>query len=142
MPEGEIILSVEGAIGAQNDGTAARFDFDMLSALGTETIVTSTTWTDGVIEFTGVPVVAVLNAVDASGTTVTASALNDYASTMPIELLEESGAILAFTMDGERMSRRDKGPLWLIFPWDDKPVYARPEYKIHAVWQLNRLTVE
>ncbi len=141
LPAGEVMLSVEGAITITNDADRAVFDLEMLRSLGDARITTSTPWTDGIIEFSGVRVVDVLAAVAAAGDEVTASALNDYASTMPVALLEESGAILAFEMNGAAMPRRDKGPLWLIFPWDERPEYKMPGIKVHAVWQLNRLVV-
>ncbi len=57
----------------------------MLNALGSHRVVTHTPWTDGAAVFTGVLARDVLDAVGAKGTSVLATALDDYASEIPIQ---------------------------------------------------------
>lgn len=141
-PKGHVILKVDGAISNPNADGAAHFDLEMLKALGTTTIVTHTSWTDGAIRFEGVLARSVLSAVGANGKAVRAEALNDYTSVIPFEEFRNHDVILAFAMDGKRLSRRDKGPLWIIYPWDDNPDLKSPDRASYAVWQLRRLTVQ
>jgi len=83
-----------------------------------------------------------MTAVGASGKAVRAEALNDYSSVIPLEEFRNHDVILAFAMDGKELTRRDKGPLWIIYPWDDNPDLKSPDRASYAVWQLRRLTVQ
>ena len=76
VPSGATVLTVGGLIGNRNAGGEARFDIDTLRALGVETFTTSTIWTDGPRVFTGVPLDALLAAVEPSGQTLVATALS------------------------------------------------------------------
>lgn len=142
VPEDQVILTVSGAIETANQAETAVFDRTMLEALPQVTIRTTTSWTDGVTEFEGPRVADVLESTGANGETVTAIALNDYAVPIPANDFEEYDVILALRMNGETMSRRDKGPIWIIYPRDDFPELATVEYNARWVWQLRELRVE
>jgi len=68
-------------------------------------------------------------------------ALNDYAVTIPVADLEDAAPILATRMNGETMSVRDKGPYWVVFPYDSDPKYSTETNYARSIWQLNRLKV-
>ena len=140
-PAGEVILVVRGDIANSNVDGEAHFDRDMLEALGLGTMATTTMWTDGRVTFEGVPAQRLLEAVGASGTEVVAEALNEYSSTIPMGDFSEYSVLLAMTMDGEPMTRRDKGPIWIVYPWDDFPELNNSDKHINSVWQLQSLTV-
>lgn len=142
VPEGEPILVVSGAITSTNDGDTAVFDRQMLEALGTETIVTKTPWFDGETEFRGVRLDVLMEAVGAKGETLTAVALNDYVTTIPMQDLSEFGVILALQKNGEYMSVRDKGPLFIIYPFDSDPALRAQTYYARSAWQVAKLIVE
>jgi len=112
-----------------------------LDALEQVTFTTTTIWTDGETRFSGVPLKAVLAHLGADGGAVEMVALNDYAVTMPVEKLEEDAPIIATRMNGETMSVRDKGPYWVVFPYDRDPKYSTEVYYSLSIWQLNRLKV-
>lgn len=141
-PEGDIVLTVTGAIVVTNKDGAAVFDMDMLKALPATTFKTSTIWTDGVNEYTGVALDDFLAAVGAKGDTVHAIALNDYAVDIPASDAVKGGPIIAYEMDGEVMSVRDKGPLWIIYPFDSSTDYRKETIYARAIWQLDRLKIE
>jgi hypothetical protein len=139
-PVGEVILTIDGAIGASNAGNAADFDLQMLEAMPKATITTSTPWTEGTVTFEGVFLKDLLTHVAAGGEHISAIALNDYAAPLPASDAD-TGVIVAYKVNGEYMPVRSKGPLWIMYPFD-----ARPELKTEAVysrcaWQLRRLTV-
>ena len=136
-PAGEVILTVSDASGEH----VARFDHAMLEALPQASVVTTTDWTDGQHTFTGPLARDVLAAAGVSGTTVDAGALNDYHVTMPAADFAEWDVILAMTIDGEVLSVRDKGPLWIVYPRDEHPELALPEINSRWVWQLQSLTL-
>lgn len=138
-PRGEIVLTISGSIGRTNTEGRAEFDLAMLRGLGVTRITTNTIWTDGASSYEGVPLSAVLRAVEATGALVTATALNDYSVTFPVAEVETSAPIIAFLRDGLPMSVRDKGPLWVIYPYDDSPAYRTEMVYARSIWQLDRL---
>jgi hypothetical protein len=44
-------------------------------------------------------------------------------------------------MDGNAMSVRDKGPLWVIYPYDSDAAYRTEVIYSRSIWQLDRLEV-
>ena len=135
------ILEISGSITQTNQGDTAVFDRAMLEAIGQATIVTRTPWIDGVSTYEGVPLQALMEAVGASGDTVTAIALNDYVTTIPLSDFAEHGAILALRFNGEYMSVRDKGPLFIIYPFDSDPDLRTQTYFGRSAWQVKQLIV-
>ncbi len=140
-PVGKVILRIDGAIGRTNRDGAAVFDRAMLEALPSATIVTRTPWTDGETTFEGPLARSVLGLVEAQGTEVWAAALDDFAATIPIDDFERYDVILALKMNGEPMRIRDRGPLWVIYPWSDHPSLITETYHGRSVWQLKSLQV-
>lgn len=141
-PSGPVILEVEGRIGNTNrDGTAV-FDLAMLEDFGGTTLVTGTPWTEGVVTFEGISGARLLELIEPAGDTVTALALNDYSAELPVSDFREMGLLLAYKLDGEPMSVREKGPLWIVFPYEDIPEDQQNSYQARSVWQLKRLTFE
>jgi hypothetical protein len=41
--------------------------------------------------------------------------------------------------DGKKLSRRDKGPLWLMYPISDNAELADPRYIHRLIWQVIRI---
>lgn len=140
-PAGEPVLTVTGQIDNRNSGDAAVFDLAMLEAMDPVTVTTSTIWTDGVQEFRGVPLVRLMQEVGAHGGMIAASALNDYTVQIPMEDAVEGGAVLAFEANGEELSVRDKGPLWVIYPYDANKDYQSEVIYSRSIWQVAKLDV-
>ena len=142
QPKGEVILTVTGRIENRNSPEGARFDRAMLEALGTEKLRTSSPWTDGVVEFEGVPARAVMRAVGAAGERVVASALNDYEIDIPLQDFEDYPVLFALKMNGQDLTVRDRGPIWIVYPRDDHAELRNERVNARWVWQLSGLTVE
>ncbi len=140
-PAGPILLTVTGDIEVTNSDGAALFDRNMLEAMPARTIKTSTIWTKGVNEFTGVPLDVLLDRLGVDGGELQARAINDYAVSIPVADAVENGPILAYAMDGEPMSVREKGPLWVVYPYDDVPEYQTEVIYSRSIWQLDRIEV-
>ena len=143
QPEGQVILRISGDLERGNivddTQTIAEFDLEMLRHFEAKTISTSTIWSSGRSDFLGVPLAVVLKAVGAEGRTLRLTALNDYTIDMPVEMIEAEVPILAYEMNGALLSSRDKGPLWVIYPFDNGPQYQNEESYSRAVWQLVRI---
>jgi len=140
-PAGETILTVHGAITVTNTDGAAAFDMDMLQAMPAAEFATSTNWTEGVKTFRGVPLKALLDSLGAKGTKVTATALNNYSVEIPMDAIKDGVPIIAYTIDGETFPRRDKGPLWIVFPYDSSTDYQSELVYGWSIWQLADLTI-
>ncbi|MBB5703890.1 hypothetical protein FHS76_003803 [Ochrobactrum daejeonense] len=142
QPAGKPILVISGNISNTNVGNTAQFDRDMLEALGLQTIVTANPWYDGRIRFEGVSMEKLMTLVGAKGTKVTAVALNDYTSNIPMDDFRNFNVILALKRDGNYMPVRDKGPLFIIYPYDSDPQLQRQTYYTRSAWQVAKLIVE
>lgn len=139
--KGKPILVVSGSVKNTNGDKGAEFDREMLEGLGTITFKTMTPWFDEPVEFEGVPVRKVLAAAGAEGKEIVAVALNDYKASLPFADAEKFDVILALKRDGEYMAVRDKGPLFIVYPFDSKPELQRQVYYGRSVWQLAKLVV-
>lgn len=140
-PSGEVILSVNGAITATNGDGVAVFDLAMLEKLPQHEFKTTTIWTEGVVDFKGVLLTDLLAAVGATGTVLTATALNDYQIDIPISEITAEAPMLAYLANGEPMSVRDKGPLWVVYPYDQDEAYRTEQTYARSIWQVDRLAV-
>ena len=112
----------------------------MLRAMPAVKFRTGTPWTDGAAEFEGVLLADLFKAVGASGKSIKAAALNDYIADVDTQTLVSSGAILAYRMNGADISVREKGPLWIMFPFDKNPELKSETIYSQSVWQLRKMT--
>lgn len=142
QPQGPIILTITGDISTTNAAGRADFDRGMLEGLPQVILTTTTSWTDGAVTFEGPLVRDVLALVEADGERVTATALNDYAVEIPAVDFYDYDVILALLMDGQPMSVRDKGPIWIVYPRDLYAELQTVEYNARWIWQLRSLDVE
>ncbi len=136
-PTGRVILEIEGF--PSNGAAVMQFDRSMLEAMDTIEVVTDTPWTEGEIVFSGVLMRDVLDIADGQSGMIRAVALNDYAVDIPIADVLEHDVILALQRDGRNLTVRDKGPLWVIYPWLDNPRLRTELTYSRSIWQLRRL---
>jgi hypothetical protein len=141
VPTGEVILTIEGNIANTNGEGVAVFDLAMLDALPQRTTTTETPWYDDAQSFSGPVIQSLLEAIGAQGTTVTVRALNDYSAEIPIEDLQANPVILASRLNGDVLSVRDKGPLFVVYPFDLDPSLYNEVYFGRSVWQVVSVTV-
>lgn len=140
-PKGKIILTIDGRISNTNADGAINFDLAQIEALPKVTFTTTTPWTDGATRFEGVLLRDLLKAAGADGRRLKAVALNDYASEIPASDAEKHEVIVAYKSDGKYMPVRSKGPLWVMYPFDDDPTLKNEKVYARSVWQLRRLSV-
>ena len=137
--ESEPLLVVTGLIETPDGG--ARFDRAALEALPQHELSTSTPWTDGVSAFEGPLLCDLLARVGAQGSVLRAKAINDYVIDIPVSDCERYPVILALKRDGKELSRRDMGPVWIVYPRDDYPELRLETINARWVWQLIELEV-
>jgi hypothetical protein len=137
------LLTVSGKIGVTDaNGGAAHFDRAALEAVGMVALETSTPWFKDPVRFEGVPLAKLMDTVGATGERIVAVALNDYSAELPMEDVRKYNPILALKRNGEYMSVRDKGPLFIVYPFDSHPDLKNQKYYSRSVWQIARLEVK
>lgn len=141
-PDGDVMLTIAGNIEKTNAAGEARFDLEMLHALGYRTLRTSTPWTDGTHEFGGVLMQDLLEAVGAQGKTVVAETLNNKGYRIDISDFLKYPVLLATSVDGERLRIRDKGPLWIVYPRDQFTELWQQPAERKTIWHITRLSIE
>lgn len=141
-PKGRSILTVAGAVGNTNAPGTAVLDAAMLDALPVHNFKTSTPWFKGAVTFSGPLLADVLKLVGAKGETLAIKALNDYQIKVPVSDAEQYQPILARRVDGKVLSVREKGPLFLIYPFDTYPELKNDIYFGRSIWQIASITVQ
>lgn len=141
-PKGPIVLTVKGKLSQPNVGNVAQFDLEMLEKLEGRSGKMKTPWTEGETTFSGPFLRAILSAAGAAGSNLQVKALNDYFAVVPLEDAEKLDTILATRQDGKIMSVRDKGPLFMIYPFDQDPALYNEKYFSRSVWQIKEIEVK
>ncbi len=140
-PQGAVVLTISGKIAVTNAGSEAKFDMAMLEAFAQHSFVTRTPWYPGPMKFTGPLLRDVLDAVGAHGTTLRAFALNDYRVDLPFDDAVNIDVLVARLLNDRPMSVRDKGPLFIIYPFDSSLELRNALYYSRAAWQLKAIEV-
>lgn len=130
------------AVTISSSSGSVTLDRDALKEMGLVSVKTTTPWNEGVVDFEGVPLAALLEKANASGETATVIALNDYSVDIPTSDLAEFGPILAVKRNGEYMPVDDQGPFFVIYPFDSNPVLQGQPYYGRAVWQVKEIEVQ
>jgi hypothetical protein len=114
----------------------------MLEMLGVFELALETQWTDGRQVFNGVLGSKILDAVGAQGEVIAARAINDYEVKIPVSDLRRYPVLFALKQNGRYMRVRDKGPIWIIYPWDTFPELDTEEITNRSIWQLSEIIIE
>ena len=140
-PKGKVVLSVTGLVERTNAAGRADFDMAMLETLPQHRFVTATPWFKTPRKFSGPLLRDVLAAAGAKGTTLSAVALNDYKVDIPAEDAKRFKVLIATRLDDQPMAVRDKGPLFIIYPYDNSADLRSERYYNRSAWQLRTLNV-
>lgn len=138
-PVGPVVLEVTGLISNTNNASSANFDIAMLSGMDSHVTKTSAPWYDGVHVFAGPLGEALISTVGASGAMMRVTALNDYVTEIPVSDFRDYRVVLATSLDGKMLSVRDKGPIFIIYPFDEKPELNNETYYGRSAWQVKSI---
>lgn len=138
-PEGSVVLTLSGKLKRTNYGETAQFDMAMLEALPQRSFTTRTPWYAQPRKFTGPLLRDLLQFVGAQAQTLRAGALNDYRIDIPFDDAIRFDVVLARLLDDQPMTVREKGPLFMIYPFDSNPVLRNALYYSRSVWQLKSI---
>ena len=143
VPEGTVILTVDGAIAVTNADKEARFDKAMLQALDETVLKTKSPWIEGEAStFVGTKISAILKAVGVSEATITLTALDGYTVDIPYSDIEDYDPILSWERNGTALTVRDRGPLWVTYPLHEIPENEAAKYSARWIWQVARISVQ
>lgn len=123
------------------NGPRADFDMAMLAQLPQHAFSASTPWYAQRRRFAGPLLREVLAAAGAQGTALRLHALNDYQVEMPVDDAQRHDVLLARLIDNQPIAVRDKGPLFVIYPFDDVPALRTAVYYGRSAWQLRTIEV-
>jgi hypothetical protein len=136
------ILTLSGAISQTNSDSGYEFDMAMLEQLPQYSFTTSTPWFPEPHKFSGPLMRDILTKVGAQGETLTATALNDYKVRIPMDNSTRFNLIVATHKDDKRMSVREKGPLFVLYPFDSESETQSQVYYDQSIWQLKAIHID
>jgi hypothetical protein len=119
-------------------GPSVSFTQADLDALQQNDVSKETPWHDGMSTFAGRKLRVLLDAAGASGKMITAHALSDYSANLPVEDTHNFGVILATCVTAELLPIRDKGPIFIIYPYDSDPTLQHDVYCTRSVRSASR----
>jgi len=111
-----------------------------LAALPQTTVVTENEFSNGLVAYRGPLARDVLDQLSLMEfESVRFIAANDYFVEIPTEDFRRYDVILAMEADGAPLARRDKGPIWLMYPISDHEELGDPIYIHRLIWQVVRI---
>ena len=133
-PAGKVILTITGQVQKRPGADSLDFDLAALARLPQHSFTTKTPWYAQPRKFTGVLLQDLLASVGGKGNTLRAIALNDYRVELPSEDWVQHGAMVAYLLDDKPMPVRERGPLVIVYPFDDKLEVRNAVLYSRAVW--------
>ncbi len=125
-----------------NGPLVASLPIEFFKKLPQHSFVTKTPWYKKPVQFTGPLLRDVLAAAKVKGRVIHAVALDDYQVSIPFSDAAQFDVILAHTMDGEALTPKNKGPLFVVYPYDSKPELQAVRFYERSIWQLKALRLE
>ena len=121
---------------------AASFDLEALRKLPQKSFSTQTPWYPQPVQFTGPLLRDVLATAKVKGKTLQAIALDEYKVSIPFADAQQFDVVLAHSINGQTLTPKDKGPLFVVYPYDSRPELQSVTYYLRSAWQLKALRVE
>lgn len=135
----DAVLIIENSV----KGVSKTLTEEELLGMEVTIVNTENEFVDGITEFSGPLVRDVIGLIDNEDITiVTLIAANDYSVEVPIEDFAKYDVIFATFQNGVRLSPRDKGPIWVIYPMLDHPELQDRVYNDRLIWQLVKVSVK
>ena len=141
---GPVVLTVYGRVRKPNAGSAAQFDMAMLEQLPQHSFVTSTPWYLDAAQVQRPTAARRAGRRGADGQQPARRRPQRLpASTLPFDGPRSSfDVLLARLLDDKPMAVRDKGPLFIIYPFDSSAELRTTVYYSRSAWQLKSLEVQ
>ena len=141
QPAGDVILSIEGKVGKRNSDAGAQLDYAMFESIGLVTRTIVTEWTPSAV-FEGVSGRDLVRHLGIEGDYLLGIAHDDYEVSIPVSDLTEHDTLFAVSMNGERLSIKNKGPVWLLYANQNRPSISPELLNTRMIWQLHTLVTQ
>jgi hypothetical protein len=102
---------------------------------------TNTPWTETAMTYEGPTLESFIRKMSMEGKTLKMVALNDYSVEITPERITEDWPIIARRVNGNEISIREKGPYWIMYPFDSNPDLQTESYYALSIWQLSKIEV-
>lgn len=136
-PAGDTELTLAGPAGS---GESLELTMVDLESMPQTTIVTENEFSDEAASYRGPLVRDVLAHLALEESEMLRfTAANDYYVDIPASDFRDFNAVLALEVDGKRLSRREKGPIWLMYPISDHSELRSEVYNTRLIWQVVRI---
>lgn len=136
------VLTLTGRLLLPQGGGLLALEMPALEQLPQHSFVTRTPWYAQPRKFTGPLLRDVLALAGVRSGQLKAVALNDYKVAIPVDDALRYDVIVARLLDDKPMPVRDKGPLFIIYPFDQWPELRNAVYYSRSAWQLKALEVQ
>lgn len=110
-----------------------------LEAIGRIEVRTDTPWDDGIVRYEGPLLRDLMAHAGMPDTDIEVLALNEYSSIVPHRDIRDIDVILAVRKNGAYMPVSDKGPAFILYPFDSDPRLRDRIYYARSVWQVARI---
>ncbi len=141
-PKGEVLLEVYGNIKVFNLDDVAAFDQAMIEQLKTHTIHTDNHVVSEVVPYKGPLLGELLHQLGAQGKVARVYALDDYVAELSLDEIMKYKVILATEENGKTLTINDKGPFFVVFPFNDHKELRDDSHYSQSVWQVKAIEVE
>ncbi|MFG6572215.1 hypothetical protein ACGYLO_11475 [Sulfitobacter sp. 1A13353] len=123
------------------EGNIERFTRERLEGFEQIEFTTETLWTEGAHTYSGPSLQTVLNASNIQEDRVELIGLNGYTIVMDTskDPIGDDYPIIATRINGEPFEVWEKGPLWIIYNFDDFPGDQEERGNAVSVWQLSSM---
>jgi hypothetical protein len=138
---GQPIYVITGNIAAEH-GPAKAIAAEDLETIGYREIDTRVlTLGDQKRHVKGVLARDVIKYAGGKGESLKIQALDGYAIDIPMSDIEDYDVVIATEIDGKKLSVRDRGPAWMIYPVSQHPELDESVYESRSVWQIKSIEI-
>jgi hypothetical protein len=133
------ICASELTIMTSNTDSGIVLTDEDLQELPQVNITTDTPWTETAMTYQGPTLWSVLEKTDLISNDLNLVALNDYSIRLNSDRITQEWPIIARLKNGKPMSVREKGPYWLMFPFDENKELQTETFYALSIWQLSKI---
>lgn len=139
LEENEPYLVITNDMASPSKKHIITMDRSTLESLQIISFETSTIWTEEVITFSGPALREVLSIAGVTSSQIRLKAANNYQVEIPTEILVADAPIIATRINDQHYGLREKGPFWLVFPYDRDKRYRTETVMSYSIWQLTEI---
>jgi hypothetical protein len=123
------------------DGRPRALRMEEIRTLPRAALTTRTPWYDSDVRFEGVLARDLMEYAGAVQGEASIAAIDGSAIKIPLADFAANNAIFAYRADGTDLTVATRGPLFLVYPFDDKPELANETYYSRCIGQIARITI-